>query len=198
MKPRASNKVIMMAKVPSNHRAAMTQWWPQVREIPLLKRREVFSRGIENGLKVGIWNEGHLNPLVISVHLPKATYLAKKDIKNITSLPINQHIEVFIAISRSKLEKPLMVNSHQTSCNHSLRAASVRKRYIKKEPNLITPSNQNITLMKRLKIPRLRMIGQGDGWGTKKTELKLFIFIIETNFLLSRTYLIIINEIFFS
>ena len=77
----------------SSHFPTKIEWWPQVREIPLLNKTTVFNKGTENADK-GVMHIGGQTPPVSNLFLnEKEKNLQKKEKKKRISLVINHPID---------------------------------------------------------------------------------------------------------
>ena len=88
-----SKIVIIIPCTLSSHFPTKIEWWPQVREIPLLNKTTVFNKGTENADK-GVTHIGGQTPPVSNLFLKeKEKKLQKKEKKKRTSLVINHPID---------------------------------------------------------------------------------------------------------
>jgi len=88
-----SKIVIIIPCTLSSHFPTKIEWWPQVREIPLLNKTTVFNKGTENADK-GVMHIGGQTPPVSNLFLnEKEKNLQKKEKKKRISLVINHPID---------------------------------------------------------------------------------------------------------
>ena len=88
-----SKIVIIIPCTLSSHFPTKIEWWPQVREIPLLNKTTVFNKGTENTDK-GVMHIGGQTPPVSNLFLnEKEKNLQKKEKKKRISLVINHPID---------------------------------------------------------------------------------------------------------
>jgi len=105
-----SKIVIIIPCTLSSHLPTNIEWWPQVREIPLLNKITVFNKGTENADK-GVTHRGGQTPPVSNLFLnEKEKNLQKKEKKKRTSLVINHPIDHLREHSASLVWFPILLS----------------------------------------------------------------------------------------